>query len=214
MAAITFPLDLLATFPGWSTKFELQYRQERSRTAGGRTIAKDLGSPIWRATYQSKEMRPNSVDEWRARLESMDGGLQTFLGYNMSRCYPILYPRGTWPTGSSFTGLTASLENIQSDRKRIDVTGLPAGFKFSVGDMLQIGDTDLHRVMNVVTASGAGTAVQVEIRPGLWPAAVIGLPVSVRKPHCIMSIDPDTIDTQTDKRTGRGSIVFDAWEAR
>lgn len=95
--AITFPYDILATFPGWSVEFDLLWRQEQSRTAGGQTIVKDMGSPLWQATYQSRSMRPNELDSWRARFKLLENGLNQFYGRPTSRCYPIAYPNGSWP---------------------------------------------------------------------------------------------------------------------
>ncbi len=63
--AITYPLDLLQAFPGWSTVFDLMWRQEQSRQTNGVTRVKDFGSPLWRATFQSRSMRPNELDEWQ-----------------------------------------------------------------------------------------------------------------------------------------------------
>ncbi len=189
------------------------YRQERSRTAGGKTFAKDLGSPIWRASYVTKLVRANTVDKWRAILASMDGGIQTFLGVNLSRCYPIAYPRGSWPTGDAFDG-AGGITGIDSNRKVISVQGFPPGFKLSEGDMIQVGTTDLHWVQSDAVANVSGVFPTLEVRPHLWPSVAPGTAVSVKRPHCIMSIDPDSVSSQTDLSTGMGSISFDAWEAR
>ncbi|EPE99537.1 hypothetical protein [Rhizobium grahamii] len=211
--AIAFPRDILDGFPGWSVRFELAYRQERSRTAGGKTFAKDLGSPIWRASYVTKPVRANTVDKWRAKLASMDGGIQTFLGVNLSRCYPIAYPRGSWPTGDAFGG-TGGITGIDANRKVFSVQGFPPGFKLSEGDMIQVGATDLHWVESDAVANGSGVFPTLEVRPHLWPSVTAGAAVTVKRPHCIMSIDPDTVGTQTDLATGTGAISFDAWEVR
>jgi hypothetical protein len=72
--ALVYPLDILADFPGWTTEFDLVWRQEVSRTAGGRTIVKDLGSPLWRAAFASRPLRPNQLEEWRARLDALENG--------------------------------------------------------------------------------------------------------------------------------------------
>lgn len=211
--AIAFPRDILADFPGWSTKFELFYRQERSRTAGGRTFAKDLGSPIWRASYVSQILSINTIDQWRTRLASMDGGIQTFLGVNLSRCYPIAYPNGGWPTGSAFDG-TGGITGIDANRKVFSVQGFPPGFKLSEGDMIQVGATDLHWVAADAVANVSGVFPTLEVRPHLWPSVSIGAAVNVKRPHCIMAVDPVSASTQTDLASGRGSVTFDAWEAR
>lgn len=70
--AITFPYDILTDFPGWSTEFDLLWRQEQSRSAGGKTYVKDLGTPLWEAKYQSISLSPNELDYWRARFKLLD----------------------------------------------------------------------------------------------------------------------------------------------
>lgn len=214
--ALTEPLDILSDFPGWVTDFDPQFRQEQSRVAGGRTYLKDLGSPLWRMAARSKLLRPNLLDHWRARLQSMQGGLVTFYGYSLSRTYPILYPKGSWPTGGGFSG-TAALHTIGSNRKSIRVTGLPAGFAFSVGDMLQIGDTDLHRVMEAATANGSGLTELFEVQPHVWPDVETGgspaVSVSVHRPSCIMAVIPGSIVASADLN-GWGAVAFQAIEAR
>lgn len=216
MALPAEPFDLLPDFPGWVTTFESVRRQEQSRSAGGQTVVKDLGPPLWHLAAQSKVLRPNALDYWRARLEAMENGLATFRGYSLSRTYPILYPNGSWPTGLSFNGLTATLHTIDGNRKAIRVANLPIGFSFSVGDLLQIGTGDLHRVMETATADGSGLTGSFEVRPHLWPDVAVGSPppaVSVYRPSCIMSIVPGSIATSS-QLNGWGSVSFEAFEVR
>lgn len=218
--AITYPLDILATWPGWSTSFSLGWRQETSRTAGGTTYVKDLGNALWRATYTSRIMRPNELDKWRAILDGLENGLQRFKGYSLSRCYPIAYPNGTWPTGSSFDGVSAAIASVDSDSKTITVDGLPSGFTLSVGDMLQIKHGtdpvryDLHRVQEAATADATGLTSAFEVRPHLWPGVAVDDVVSVKSPWCLMAIVPDSIQSDADLQTGNGTITFQAFEAR
>lgn len=212
---ITYPLPLsfLEAFPGWTPEFDLLYRQEQSRTANGRTVVKDLGSPLWRMTAESKSLRPNELDAWRARLESLENGLKTFRAFSKSRCFPIAYPNGSWPTGSAFTG-QGKVYSINTNRKAIMVSDFPAGFRLSVGDMIQIGPANLHRVMEAVTVDGAGRSPEFEIRPHLWPASAVNDAVLVARPSCVMAIVPGSVSSQADKETGRGVVSFQAVEAR
>lgn len=201
--SISYPLDLLDGFPGWSIEFDLLYRQEQSRQANGRTIVKDMGSPLWRGTYQSRSLSPNELDAWRARLASLENGLQTFKGYALSRCRPILHP------GSSALPI-GSLHTIDASRKAIRGSGL-TGISLSVGDMIQIGTKDLHQVMEPAVGTLTGL---FEVRPHLWPGVVTGAAVSIMKPACIMAIVPSSISSTADMATGRGTISFQAIEAR
>lgn len=196
---ITYPFDLLASFPGWSTEFDLLWRQEQSRQANGRTIVKDMGSPLWRATYQSRQMRANELDKWRARLASMENGLKTFKGYPLSRCRPIAHPgSGVLPSGT--------VNTIGSDRKTLTLSGL-SGLTLQAGDMLRLGSGDLHQIVDA--ASGT-----FEVRPHIWPGVTTGAAVSVDKPYCIMAIVPGSVTSAADLATGRGAISFQAIEAR
>ncbi|NVP54455.1 hypothetical protein [Mycoplana rhizolycopersici] len=211
---ISLPFDLLADFPGWATEFQLLRREEQSRAAGGVTVVKDLGAPLWQAAYATTTLSPNDLDYWRARLDVLDGGQQQFLAYPLSRCFPIAYPNGSWPTGSAFSGHTATLSARWASNKELTVSDLPAGYVVSRGDFLRIGSRNLHRVVNRVVASGAGVAGGVEVRPHFWPETAVGDAVSVHKPFCLMTIVPGSISTPADLVTGRGAISFRAIEAR
>ena len=208
------PIDLLAGFPGWVTEFDLQFRQEASRSASGVTVVKDLGPPLWVMAAQSRTLRPNLLDEWRARLQAMENGLNRFRGYAFSRCYPVRYPKGSWPAGGGFDGTNGALADIdEDDRGVIDVEDFPAGYAFSIGDMIQVGDTDLHRVMAAGVTGGGGDVAGLKVHPPLWFGVEAGAALSVVKPSSIMSIVPGSISTQADL-TGRGSVTFRAQEVR
>lgn len=211
------PFDILIDFPGWTVSFDLAYRQEQSRTASGVTYVKEFGFPLWQMKAQSKILSPNNLDYWRARLKALEGGLQTFYGYPLSRTYPILYPNGSWPTGLAFSGTTAVLNGVNANRKAISVSGLPAAYRVSVGDFFQLGTTDLHQALETATASGGGLTPEFEVRPHIWTGVVGGnspaVPVSVKRPHCIMAVLPGSIGSDSGL-DGRGSISFAAMEYR
>ena len=213
--ALTEPFDLLPSFPGWTTGFDLRWRQEQSVQASGRVLVKDMGSPLWQLRAVSRVLKPNGLDQWRAKLNALENGLATFWGYSMSRCYPIAYPNGAWPTGGSFTGLTGNLASINANRKAISLSALPAGFALAVGDYLSIvvgTRRDLHQVMEAATAAG-GTTPQFEVRPHLWPDVTVTKPVHVKQPACLMAIVPGSIASDA-QISGWGSVSFSAVEAR
>lgn len=209
--AESYPYDLLLEFPGWSTDFDLMYRQERSTSASGRTYVKDFGSPLWRASYQSRQLRPNELDRWRAELALMEGGLREFLGRATSRCYPIADPAGR-KLGAPPPATVVS--SINSNRKELVVGPIPSGYVVSVGDLVQIGARNLHRVVgSSETSPGSGTNA-LEVRPHLWPEIAVGDAVKFVRPSCRMVIVPDSIRTTADVSTGRGAVSFDAMESR
>lgn len=212
---IIYPIDLLSDFPGWTTKFEPMLRQEQSRSAGGKTYTKDLGSPLWTLTAISKNLSINELDYWRARINLLSRTAELFYGRSLSRCYPILYPNGSWPTGGAFLGL-GTLNSVSVSTQSISVKGLPAGFKFSIGDYLSIGN-DLHQVEEQATADGSGVTPEFQVWPNIWPGVNANSPapsVRVKQPRCVMSIVPGTVDTTADPQTGDGVLTFQAMEDR
>lgn len=208
---ITFPVDFLSDFPGWSTEFDLLYRQEQSRSANGKSYAKDLGSPLWKATYQSRSLWPNELDYWLARMKALENGLQTFKAWRLSRTYPIAYPRGSWPTGGAFSG-SGQVNSITG--KAISLKGLPPGYIVSIGDFVQVGASDLYQALETVTANGAGVTGSFEVRTFVWPTSLVNAAAKLVKPSCIMTLVPDSLSAPANTSDGRGTITFQAIEAR
>lgn len=205
---ITYPIDLLADFPGWSVKFEPLYRQEQSRTAGGVTYAKDLGSPLWSASYQTRSLSINELDAWRARLETLEGGLQFFKGVPLARSRPIAYPAGKAVPANPV------LSAIGTNNKSVTISGLSSGYVVSLGDMIQIANSGLYRVVEAAVANSGGVASLFEVRPHLWPGTVAGSAVTLIRPSCTMMIVPGSITSDAELATGRGSISFQSIEVR
>ncbi|MDJ1632671.1 hypothetical protein [Rhizobium rhizogenes] len=208
---IIFPVDFLSDFPGWSTDFDLLYRQEQSRSANGNTYVKDLGSPLWKATYQSRSLWPNELDYWRARLKALENGLQTFRAWPISRTYPIAYPRGSWPTGVSFSG-SGQVNSISG--KSMSLKALPVGYVVSIGDFVQVGNADLYQALESVTANASGITGSFEVRPYIWPTSLANTAAKLAKPSCVMSLVPDSLSSTATLSDGRGAVTFQAIEAR
>lgn len=200
--ALTEPLDLLTDFPGWSVSFDLQARQEQSRSAAGRTRVKDFGQPIWRASYVTTNLSANTLDRWKAVIGHAEVSQKTFMAVPLSRCRPIAHPgSATLPEGE--------VAAIGEDDDQVSVSGL-VGVSLSIGDMLRIG-TGLYRVLEA--ASGDPTGL-FAIEPNLWTGIATGQAVVIDHPWVAMTIDPGSMSASADLRTGRGSVSFTATEAR
>lgn len=180
-------------FPGWNTRFELMYRQEQSIHASGRVRVKDFGTPIWRASYLSRVLRPNQVDEWRARLAALENGLLTFPAWPMSRCWPIAHPNGV----GAVEGEVATIDPLT-----IDWTG--GATTLSVGDYLTINDQWLHQVTGLAPLT---------VAPHLSVGVLVGQTVTIERPSVLMAIVPGSVQTATGLN-GRAAISFEAMEAR
>lgn len=213
--ALSYPLDILTDWPGWTPQFELVWRKEQSTQTNGVVRTKDFGTPLWVMTAATKSLSRRELDYWRARLDALDGGDKTFKGYPLSRCWPIAYPGGSWPTGVSFSGTTAAINSIGADNKSFSLKSLPAAYVVSVGDMIGVtygspAKYGLFRVMEAKTASTpGGVTAEFEVRPSLPVGLAVNDVVSVKRPYCLMTILPGSIDTGS-AENGRGKATFRA----
>lgn len=208
--ALSYPIDLLADWPGWAT-LSLSYGDETSGQAGGQVRVKNLRAPLWSLRAETKPLRPNVLRAWKARLAALENGRKTFLGFDLSGKFPILYPNGAWPTGGSFDGVSAAVHTLGSSIS-LRLKSLPAGFTVSVGDYLQVKHGSaygLHQAMEAATADGGGVTPAFEVRPPVRSGFAVNDVVAVKKPSCLMMVVPGSVAAPVDK-LGRGTLSFDA----
>jgi len=205
--------DILATWPGWAT-MELIYGDQTSGQGSGQVIVKNLRDPLWSLHAETKTLLPTQVNKWKAILAGLDNGRSIFLGFDFTGFYPIRYPRGTWPTGGSFSGTTASIS--AKSGKTITLAGLPAGYSGSIGDFIQVTNSTgspaklaLLQAAETFVANGGGVTGAFEVRPTVpaWVAAAQA--VAVKKAGCHMMIIPGSIQAPRNLNA-RGPISFDA----
>lgn len=127
----------------------------------------------------------------------------------MSRYYPIAYPNGAGIGDVS----AVVIDSVGSDNKSLTLQKLPVWHSISVGDYLQIG-TKLYQVLESAVANSTGRTTRFEVRPHLSPGTAVGNAVVLVRPSVPMIIVPATLSTTAEAGTGRGSVAFQAIEAR
>jgi len=186
---ISFPrTDILSV--GFSDQtFTLMMRQEYSRTASGVTYGKDLGDPLWTATYTTQPLANDEAVAYEAKLNSLDGVIHPFEAGDLRKTAPRLYP------AADFNDV-AVIETIGTNNKSISLSGLEAGFVLSVGDFLEFDygtNRALHQIMESVTADEDGTTTEFEVRPHIRAGAEFGAPVRLKNPSALMALQPGSI---------------------
>jgi hypothetical protein len=160
--SISFPLTTLFDVAQIADQsFQLQSRQELSRMASGITIAKDLGSALWSATFTTGQMSNDDALTLEAKLNSLDGSVQLFEAFDLRRTNPKAYPDGTGANNGT-------LLSVNANNKALALSGLAAGQVISAGDYLSFdygSSRALHQVVEAVTANGSGVTTQFEVRP-------------------------------------------------
>lgn len=206
--AVTFPLNLLDDLKdiGWSTDFELLYRQEQSRHASGRVRVKDYGTPIWNASYVTKNLSPNKLDFWKARLSLLENGLNTFYAHPMSRCWPIKHPNG-----DGLNVNVAQVNSINSNNKELSIKNIN-NLNLSTGDYISINDR-LYQVMEDISTGASGQSLEFEIRPHFNINNInVDDEVRIYQPRCLMTLVPGSMSFGSGLN-GRGSVSFRGIEA-
>ncbi len=190
--SISYPrTDVLSTvgFVADGYEFRLNYRQEQSRSAGGVTFVKDFGSPLWSLKATTAALRLDDALDYEALLETLEGGVQPFMAYDLRRPYPRQHSDGVF----SDTGV---ISTVGANNKSIAVSGVDPGFQVSRGDYLTIdiaGEKKLHQVSETRTANAGGVLALFEVRPHLWPGTLVGQLVRFKKPSIPMTMLPGSI---------------------
>ena len=194
MAVLTFPLALTAFWnllPISRETFEPSRAQEVSRTRGGEILTAELGASLWSGKI---ELGPMTHAETRAltpliNLLSRPGA--SFLVAHSARTRPLLDP-----TGAILGAATPSVLALGSTSRELSLTGLPAGYALSAGDL--IGFTDggrygLHELVSAVKANGSGQTALFEVTPPLRPGLTTGTAVQLSSPRCKAVLDPGSV---------------------
>lgn len=216
--AITFPRDFpnVASLTRFNdVSFTPLFSQVRAPTRGGLVQVALVGPALWQMEYKTRLMAEAEFEEWRAWLSSLRGGARHFRAWDPLRRHARAYRSGyaalTRATGGSFSAGTANLLTIAASRDEITLSTLPAGFVFSLGDMISIpfgSSRSLHRVTEAAVASGAGQ-VLVGVEPVLPPVIATGATVDLARPWCLAVLDADSVtETRDDNR--RGAVSFRA----
>jgi hypothetical protein len=200
-----------------SCEFDPVRPRDTNRMEGRRTESQSFGTPYWVAKYTTPWMETEDFGLMDAFMMSAGDDGETFLAYDAFRPRPILQDNhkplsGTKAAGGAFNG-DAVLQTIVS-ALMITVSGLPAGFKLSPGDYVEIRKSltvrSLHRVSAFATSNGSGNCT-FPIKYAL-DLQTFTLPCTVHfeKPSCIMQIDPGSWSAS--KSWESRSVSFSATE--
>ncbi len=194
-----------------SVKFWLDGQEEYSGLGSGEFLAADLGPKIWKAEVSIMDLRHADAAEVQALIESMDGSMGTFYLFDPRKQYPRFDPGGV------ILGVSNPvIASIGAHRKSLTVSGLPSGYKLSVGDLFHhdYGSNPvrraLHRVAEVATANGGGTTNTFEVRPHLKAGAAVGQAIALIKPAPKMKIIPGSFDPGTGENVFTSGMRFQA----
>ncbi|AEG06837.1 hypothetical protein [Sinorhizobium meliloti] len=191
------PLPML---PWRDCQFDAINPTDVSMMEGRLSEEQAAGTPFWKAQYTTNWMTPAFYGLFDAFVMKSSSRGASFIGYDLFRPRPIAHNNGkplsgTKAGGGAFNG-DAVLQSITSSAA-IVVAGLPAGFKLSPGDYVELRMSQLvrslHRIVENATANASGV-VSLSIMFGLdTQHFTTAASVHFEKPSCVMTIDPGSV---------------------
>lgn len=163
-------------------------RQELSRTAGGTTQAKDLGPPLWRASFTTAPARRNDAAAIEAALISLNGSAGSFLAHDVRRPFPKAHSAG-------FSGTVSISALYADDAYAVQLTTPEGGLTLSAGDYIGFDygarpSRALHMIQETKVLSAPGAVRKFQVWPAIRPGALVGAAVTVNRPPCEMILEP------------------------
>jgi hypothetical protein len=212
--------------------FEPQRIDYQAPEAGGRLGGVQAGFPLWLATWTIGKIGEERSDLWRAWHARMRGSQRRFLGRDMRRPFPKLYPKGftgmTRPSGGAFDGSAAGFSvfvNAEDDCV-VELFDLPENLTISIGDYLGFKWDDpaaapgnrfrraLVRAVLPTTVTSIGyTQLMVEPPvPNLVPSNAVA---HFDRPACVMAMGPESRLEGVDRRGAiRGGTIVGVQDLR
>jgi len=214
--AISFPRDLPDPHRLRDAVFTPDHGQTTQPTRGGLVQVANLRPALWRMSFSTVALDQTQAGVWQAWIDSLRGGLNRFKAWDTRQRFSLAHPDGwgnlTRAGGGAFDG-TATLSAGDAGASTIVVTDLPDSFIFLPGDYLSFAGAAahaLHRVVEAVTADGAG-AVTLPIEPPLKPGFQTGA-LEIEKAYCEAVIDETTL-SETQPSPFTVQISFQAVQA-
>lgn len=184
-----------------------QFQQETSGIGTAEFLAADLGAPYWEADVTSRPYPHQEARALLARLLALRGSLGAFYLYDPRACYPAADRRGFL-----IEGATVLVDSVESNRRDLNLKGLPAGYVLTAGDYVAITYLTTRRALHLVvvggTADGSGD-LQVELAPTIRPGVAADDAVSLARPAAKVKLLPDTLAVEKASTT-RARLRFRA----
>lgn len=220
--ALVFPRAMPAAGIGQQVFEAMQINMETAE-AGGALYGVSVGLKRWRAEWTlAAALQQTDSDEWSAFIASLDGAKRTFLGADIARPFPKLYPNGfaglIRAGGGAFDGsFTSWSQTITADGQALlTLNGAPAGFALSTRDYVGLRWTTSSiqrrhkvRALEGGVANGSGVIAGLTVDPPVHVTVVPGSAVAhVDNPSCVMRIIPSqTQVTEMDRRARIGAKI-------
>lgn len=167
-------------------KWETRRNDELSGTGDGRLFQAELADPLWTAQVLFAPALNGTADEAEALVRGLHGASEPFLLASPLFCAPK-----SDPTGSTLGASTVTVGSIGAGRDTMSLSGTPGGYALSVGDKVQVIDSDsparyhFFEVLTAVTGSSS-----FDVFPRVPASVTAGDGVTLKYPAARVVIVP------------------------
>lgn len=174
-----------------SVVFDIQRNDEVSGTGDGRIWQAELADPLWTAEVSLQTGYKDDLKRVAAIIRGLRGAQESFLLYDPQSLFPH-----SDPDGSILGASEVLVASIPVGRRKMSLTGLPAGYKLTAGDKGQIifatTQNYFFEFSEDAEADGDGETGDIAVFPDV-PVGIVGNePIILTQPACRMIIMPGT----------------------
>ena len=204
--ALTYPLAIESFWqllPISKDTFELSRAVDISRTRGGEVISAETGASLWTGKIELGPMTHAEGRLLKPLLNLLGRPGATFAVCDSARVGPLLDPDGVT--------VPPTVLALGSDPRELSLTGLPAGYVLSRGDLVYFsyaGRIGLHEIVSTVTANGSGQTALFEVNPPLRPGLTTGTQVRLTFARCRAVLLPGSLSLGETTNTITTGISF------
>jgi len=137
-----------------SIVWDIQRNDELSGSGDGRVWQAELAPPLWTGTVTLSDMYNAEAKQIAARIRKLHGAQEALFLYDPLSKYPQADPDGT-----KLGAASVSVAAFGADNASLSLKGLPAGYRLTVGDKMQVGYGGRYAFLEIsetVDASGQG----------------------------------------------------------
>jgi hypothetical protein len=210
---LTYPASAAAFFdllPVRSITFTPSEQLEVNRSSGGEQFTADLGTRLWGGTVTLGRMTRAETVQVEALIDVMRQAGRSFMIYD--KRYPTAQDD---PGGTILSAASPTIGSNLTDRRLLQVFGLPAGFTLKRGDMMAFDYGSptvrraLHRIVEGGTADGSGNTPDIEVMPAMRPGNFIGTALNFIRPACKAVMVAGSVQMGTTGHTITDGMAFD-----
>lgn len=206
--ALTFPLTLAQFFDRIGVIAQPFYLSaaviSAGETEGGEVMTASIGARLWQGALSIRANTYLTADQIQSKIELLQQTGGAFNVGDKKRAYPQ-----NDPTGAILGAAAPTISAINANSRDIGITGLPASYRITEGDLMTIpyGSSPvrygLHRAQATVTANGSGLIAAIEVAPPIRPGVIVGSSVVLARPYCKAVIVPGSVTMPETTRSPR-----------